>query len=540
MRIGLEPYSLVSSWASSVHNDMDTVIKTAMQDREIVGTNREPLVPRFHRAGVKSRLLAMLLASVLTLSACGGVGSSPSTIVTNPTVSGNWQFTMAPPADGSFLGGLQGGFLLQTSGSVNGSITYAVSLPDLLIPCNSGSAAITGTTSDRDVTLTAVAGTQTFSLVGKRGLDGFTMTGTYSSTDGTASNGAPCGTAQSGLQWSAVFVPPLTGPLQGSFHSAGGNAGLAQQEFLVSGSLTQAANTGASSTSVTGTLDFLNPITNLSDYPCFPTASVNGQISGDSVYLQIVGTDESIWGQIGEPPGANGVAGINPVTFAAVSGGYSLNGAGPTYMVATSTCPGNLGNAATAGDYGTICLAIGTSKPCQQPITLTPSVLIFGVQVLGSPPTMQTITLANASGATLGGLRLALAYTGANNFSETDACGLSGIPSQGQPFSLDPGQSCLVTIIFDPQEACASETDQCLSATLTVTSPNNDMIFTAPITGTGVSPGATAIDFGLERFSNVSSPQLLSFVIRSGNPVQILPSSSNRTFRGVEHHAEID
>ena len=494
------------------------------------------------RAGVKCRLLAMLLTAALTLSACGGVNSNTSTIVTNPTVSGNWQFTMAPPADGSFLGGLQGGFLLQANSSANssvsGSFTYAVSLPDLLIPCNSGSAAITGTISDQDVTLTAVAGTQTFSLVGERSLDGFTMTGTYSSTDGTAGNGAPCGTAQTGLQWSAVFVPPLTGPLQGSFHSAGGNAGLAATRVPGVGFPHASGEYWSQQHKCYWHFKFSKPDHKLSDYPCFPTASVNGQISGDSVYLQIVGTDESIWGQIGEPPGANGVAGINPVTFAAVSGGYSLNGAGPTYMVATSTCPGNLGNASSAGDYGTICLAVGTSKPCQQPITLTPSVLTFGVQVLGSPPTMQTITLANASGATLGGLRLALNNPGANNFSETDACGLNGIPSQGQPFSLDPGLSCLVTITFDPQEACAPGTDQCLSATLTVAIPNNDMIFTAPITGTGVGPGAATIDFGLERFSNANSPQLLSFVTRSGNPVQILPASSNRTFQGVEHHAE--
>ena len=37
------------------------------------------------------------------------------------TLSGNWQFTLANPPDGSFLGGLQGGFLLQNNWLGDGS-----------------------------------------------------------------------------------------------------------------------------------------------------------------------------------------------------------------------------------------------------------------------------------------------------------------------------------------------------------------------------------------------------------------------------------
>jgi hypothetical protein len=85
--------------------------------------------------------------------------------------------------------------------------------------------------------------------------------------------------------------------------------------------------------------------------------------------------------------------------------------------------------------------------------------------------------------------------SGAINFIETDVCGLNGLPSQGQPFTLNPGQSCDVSILFSPLETCAVGTppDQCpspLNATLTVTSPSNEMIFTAPITGTGFSEEA--------------------------------------------------
>src|SRR5208282_2169875 len=190
------------------------------------------------------------------------------------TLSGNWQFTMAPPSDGSFLGGLQGGFLLQNNGAVTGAAAYAVSLPNLLIPCSTGSATITGTISGQNVqTLTAVAGTQTFTLTATLSLDGSTMAGTYTSTAGTAGDGAPCGTAQTGLQWSAVLVPPLSGGLQGSYHSAGGNAGLGQQEFVLTGGLTQAANTGAASAALNGSLSFINSVTGFSDYPCLSNAT---------------------------------------------------------------------------------------------------------------------------------------------------------------------------------------------------------------------------------------------------------------------------
>jgi hypothetical protein len=474
-------------------------------------------------------MMPLLLAGMVALSACGGGGSSGGVSQIPLTLSGNWQFTMAPPGDGSFLGGLQGGFLLENNGAVTGAATYAVSLPNLLIPCNTGSAVITGTISGQDIkTLTAAAGTQTFTLTGTLSLDATSMAGTYTSTAGTAGDGSPCGTAQTGLQWSAILVPPLTGSMQGNFHSAGGSAGLAEQDFLVSGSLSQTANTGASSASVTGILSFLNPLTNFSDYPCFTLASVNGQISGNSVTLQIIGTDGSNVGLIGEPVGSLGSTGINPVTFDSVHGGYILHGAGPSYLVATAACPGTMGNIVSAGDYGNICLALNGSSACQQPITLTPSALTFAAQVVGSPPTTQTVTLANVSGATVGGLTLNVVNKdGVANFSELDACGVNGLPSQGQPFDLIAGQSCDVTVTFAPLETCAVGTppSQCpspLTATLIVTSPNNDTIFTVPITGTAVSPNA-----------------VLTRELGSGPRAPTLPRTGDRTLDNVEHHAEI-
>src|SRR5258706_10047756 len=188
-----------------------------------------------------SRRLPLLLAGLIILSACGGGSGSFSRSQSSGSLAGNWQFTMSAPSDNSFQGGMQGGFLLQSNSSVTGSVTYSISLPSQQqggtpTLCNSGSAPVTGSLNGQNVTLTAKAGTQTFTLTGTLSSNGSTMMGTYASTDG---NG--CGTAQTGLQWSATAVPPLTGPIQGNFHSSL-NPALRDQDFPVTGVLTQGEN----------------------------------------------------------------------------------------------------------------------------------------------------------------------------------------------------------------------------------------------------------------------------------------------------------
>ena len=532
--------------------------------------DREPLAPRVGHGYLRG-LLFVLLASAMFFSACGGGNSTPSGAQTSLSISGNWQFTVAPPADGSFLGGLQGGFLLQKGGAVTGAAVYSVLLSQLAFPCNSGSAAITGTATGQTVTLTAVAGTQTFTYTGTLSSDGSTMSGTYSSTAGTAPDGSPCGTAQTGLQWSATSVPPLTGPIQGFFHSTQNpSSPLANQDFPVTGALTQGPNIGASNATVTGTLSFLNPATNLSYYPCFTIASVNGQISGNSVILQLIDINGSTVGQIGEPAGSLASTGVNPVTFDSVHGGYVLHGLQPSYLVATNTCAGNLGNTVTAGDFGNICLAVGPGSACTQPITLSPPSLVFPAQLLGSTATTQAVTLTNNSSSPLNGLTLAFTsntdsefngqsdFNGLPSYVETDTCGLGGTPSGGQPFSLNAGQSCAITISFSPQQSCpwlpfpafpptqdvtGASPEWCpfpLSARITVVNPSpistdNDKSFTIPVTGIGLSalaPSIPELDFGSEQQPDLSGaggqaslPQTLSFTNNSASPVQILGSA---------------
>lgn len=499
---------------------------------------------------MKSVWVLLLACSLLLLSACGGGGSSTVTLPP-PQLSGNWQFSMANPPDQSFQGGLQGGFLLETNGSVHGSAMFSVFLPQPPPTpptlCNSGSASITGTLSGQKVTITAIAGTQTFTFTGTLSADNTTVVGTYASTDGTAQDGSPCGTAQTGLSWSATTVPLLSGGVQGSFHSTSGANGLQDQDFQVVGSLIQGENTGASNATVTGSLTFIDPVTLVSDYPCMDTVTLTGQVSGNTVILQIFGKNGLNVGQIGN------ILPDQPVTFDRTPGGRVVhNMVGLGYAVNTKTCPG--ASLTNAGDSGNICLSFGGTKACSQPITLSPASLIFPPQMLGAPPSAQTVTLTNTdpAGAALDGLTLAFLnpdgsfggpsdFNGLPSFIEQDTCA----SSPGAPFTLVAQQSCAITISFAPQQSCpwlpsgtlpfGAPPAQCpvtTTATLTVKSPksaDNDTDFAVPISGTGLSAIVASVqelDFGAQAVGGASTPQMLTFTNQSVAAVQILPAAS--------------
>ena len=523
--------------------------------------NRTRSFPPSYAARVKS-VWGLLLVGTMMLTACGG-GTGNSGGSTQPSsVSGNWQFYMDNPVDPSgntpFVGGLQGGFLLQKSGSLTGQAVYSVAIPPDPnapngTPCNTGSAPITGTVNGQTVTLTAVAGSQTFTLTGTLRSDGSAIdNGTYTSTAGTAADGVtPCGIATTQTNWHAVWVPPLTGSVSGIFHSTGSM--LANQQFAVTGFLTQGENIGASNATVTGNITFVDPVSLLSDYPCLDTASVNGQISGNTVVLQLFGINGLNVGQIGVAPSQINIGGDGayPVTYDSTPNGFVLHSIGTGYVVNTKACPNN--SSVNNEDIGDICLAVNSTTACQQPITLSPAFLLFPPQLLGSTPTTQTVTVTNNSGSTLTGLSLGwsaesglgsetgqTSFTGVPNFTEADTT--AGDPCAvplGSTFALNAGQSCTIAVTFAPQESCSwlpnsggTAPAQCpmnLIAELTVNSPSsvdNDKAFAISITGKGTSalaPSAPELDFGAEAVSEASLPQLLSFTNHAPYPVQILP-----------------
>jgi hypothetical protein len=304
-------------------------------------------------------------------------------------------------------------------------------------------------------------------------------------------------------------------------------------------------------------LSFIDPASLLSDYPCLATATLNGQISGNAVVLQIIGVDGLNAGQIGIQPSQinQGGSGFYPVTFDSTPNGYILHSTGTGYLVNTKTCPSTA--SVNLADSGNICLAVGGSKACQAPVTLTPSFINFPPQLLGSAPTTQIVTVSynDPSGNPLTGLTLdwevetglgsqtgQTSFTGLPNFTLADT--VQGDPCNvpiGSTFSLAAGQSCTLTVTFAPQQSCTWLPNQggvppaqCplpLTAILKVispTSPDNDLAFRVPVTGTGLSalaPSTRELDFGASAVDEASLPQLLTFTNSSAQPVQLLATA---------------
>jgi hypothetical protein len=505
--------------------------------------------------------LLLALGVTLMISACGGGSGSSSQ--SGAALAGNWQFTMTSTDPNYPTGtqyGLQGGFLVQSNSTVSGQALYSIALDQLSnglpVICDSGSAPISGTVNGQTVTLTAVFGTQTLQLTGTLSTNGLSITnGQFTTTGGSVNvGGTPtvCGAATAqGTPgaWTAISVPQLNGPITGTFHSVALN----NQEFQLTGNLTQGPNIGASSATVTGSLNFIDPTTLLTDYPCISSGyvDVTGEISGNTVILQMVGTNGAQVGQIGIPAAQVAGSQLAQVTFDPVSpsGSYILHSTGQSYQVSTKTC----------NDVGYICLALNNASPCQQPITLSPAALVFSPQLLVcttavcSPnqlgtPTTQTITLTNnqpTGAAPLANLSLNLStqqqvseFTGLPDFSESDNCSDFLTSSTG-------GQSCTITITFTPQQSCnwipapgiAANCPSVLNTTLTVQSPvtnDNDTSFAVPVTGTGLSylqPSVGEVDFGAEAVGEASQAQLLSFTNQGAYPVQIVgPASTPCTY----------
>jgi len=532
----------------------------------------------------KSLCVSLASCIIMALSACGGGSSGPPQSGTQ--VAGNWQFAMQNPPGNSFTGGLQGGFLLQKNGSLIGQVTFSITASGSALACNSGTATITGTVSGQTVNLTAVVGTlasdgtpttQTITLSsGTISSDNSTIqNGTYALTPGYANvNGQilPCGTAQDAGSWGAASVPPLSGAFQGFFHSVSGNNTFHNQDFPVSGSFIQGDNIGASSATITGTLVFKDPVSLLNDYPCLTTASVNGQISGSSVVLQIFISSGLDVGQIG------GIQTFAPVTFDNTQSGYVLHNVGKGSngngyaVVSTKACPG--GSLTNPGDGGNLCLAFGNSTACTQPVMLSPVSLTFFPQLLGSVPTTQPITLTNTdpSGAPLSGLSLKFSGNDSDMFYQNGGADFNGLPNftvvttgqvndcttlapLGSSFDLPgpPNNSCTITISFSPQQSCpwlpfgslptglppakcpglfnpnVAVGSSLVFAGLTVNSPSSvdgDKTFFLPVGGIGLSalvPSTPELDFGSEDLGESSQAQTLSLINQGATSVQILP-----------------
>jgi dienelactone hydrolase len=130
-------------------------------------------------------------------------------------------------------------------------------------------------------------------------------------------------------------------------------------------------------------------------------------------------------------------------------------------------------------------------------VSLSPSSLAFGDQVLGTSSTAKTVTLTNVGAATLTISGIAIAGTNAADFAATNTCGSS----------LGQNAHCTISVTFAPSQLGPR------TAAITFTDSAPDSPQSVPLSGFGVTSGpnatlsATSLTFSTQLVGTSSPPQ---------------------------------
>jgi hypothetical protein len=269
-------------------------------------------------------LLALLLASLLVSTACGGGSASSTSSPSVTPIAGNWQMTLQETGKMNSSGTVSG-FLGGTNDALTGSAAYTATT------C-AGVGTVTGSVNGSDVTLSVSPTGLNISLTGTLGSDRSSMSGDYILL------ASGCGKPQTGT-WTGNLVQPMTGNLTGNLTSSStGNP-----VYPVTAMINQGNGTGASSAPLTGT--FTAGSTGSSCFPPGIIVNVSGLISGESVVIGLTDVAGDPLGQItGVWPSLDSTA-TPPVTKPSLTGTYKIVAQGPK------------GTPCSKGDSGTVCLA---------------------------------------------------------------------------------------------------------------------------------------------------------------------------------------
>jgi Cep192 domain 4/Abnormal spindle-like microcephaly-assoc'd, ASPM-SPD-2-Hydin len=198
----------------------------------------------------------------------------------------------------------------------------------------------------------------------------------------------------------------------------------------------------------------------------------------------------------------NGTAGLTVSGIAASSGFSQTNNCGSA-VAAASSCTINVSFAPMASGLvnGTVSVTDNATGSPQTvsvsgtgtaaAITLSPSSLSFGNQVVGTTSQSQPITLTNSGTAslTISGIAASPGFTQTNN------CGAS----------VTAGSSCTINATFAPTMAGSA------SGTVSITDSAAGSPQTVALTGTGTSPAITlspnSLSFGNEAVGTTSQSQ---------------------------------
>ena len=132
-------------------------------------------------------------------------------------------------------------------------------------------------------------------------------------------------------------------------------------------------------------------------------------------------------------------------------------------------------------------------------ITLAPSSLSFGSQLVNTASSPQTVTLTN-TGDALVDISSILA---SGNFSQTNNCGST----------LSAGASCSIAVTFRPRSTCAK------TGTLTVTVSGSPQTVKLSGVGTDVTLSTKSVNFGNQAVGTSSAAQIITFTNHSTSRV---------------------
>jgi hypothetical protein len=244
------------------------------------------------------RRMALLLALSLFASACGSSNDPPAS---SGSLSGNWLISMTKTGK-TTVSHTQSGSLLQNGNAITGNVMFTD------IPC-SGVGSVNGAVTGSAISLTVnpVGTTITLSGMISTAAGKPPMSGTYTilSTGCVGSQSAP----ETG-SFTASLVPPLSGNITSTF-----SAPKAGTTPTMAGKVTQGANTGASTTPLTGNVTFTGGF-------CYTSANIVGSISGTSVVMNLTDSDGVQIGQL------YGTSVIDGTSITSVTGAFQYLGLG--------------------------------------------------------------------------------------------------------------------------------------------------------------------------------------------------------------------
>jgi Abnormal spindle-like microcephaly-assoc'd, ASPM-SPD-2-Hydin len=145
-------------------------------------------------------------------------------------------------------------------------------------------------------------------------------------------------------------------------------------------------------------------------------------------------------------------------------------------------------------------------------VTLNPTSLSFGNQVVNTTSAAQPVTLINGGTAPLTISSISVTGTNSGDFAETSTCPIS-------PSTLAAGAQCTINVTFRPS-ATGSR-----SASLSITDNAAGSPQTAPLSGTGTAPAVTlnptSLSFGNQLINTTSPAQTVTLTNSGTAPLTI-------------------